>query len=251
MARQHIGDGEIDVAVLDLPFFLQVPPEKNVVDWYLELNGEKPRFRADWDNFSSIQEYEEFCSASLDEAMRCLHDQGSLFVHGVHTNINIIGYLLQRKGIQINNQIGWVKRNSRPHICQRRLHHFYESIIWAVKNPKTYRFNYRRCKMHYDPWDCFSERGKQMQDVWDILTRPGNGHPSPKPVELYERMLTVAGRPNGTLLELFCGAGPGAVAAMRWGMRSISIDRAPAYLAMLAKRVREEQALHELALAAD
>ena len=84
MTRQHIADGEIDVAVIDVPFFLRVPPEENVVDYYLELNGEKPRFRADWDNFSSIQEYEEFCSAWIDEAMRCLNDQGSLFIHGVH-----------------------------------------------------------------------------------------------------------------------------------------------------------------------
>ena len=90
-----------------------------------------------------------------------------------------------------------------------------------------------------------------MRDVWDILTRPGNGHPSPKPIELYMRMLDVAGRPGGTLLELFCGAGPGAIAAMRWGMRSISIDREPMYLAMLAQRVSEEQSLNELALAAD
>jgi DNA modification methylase len=104
--------------------------------------------------------------------------------------------------------------------------------------------------MHDDPLDYFSERGKQMRDVWDILTRPGNGHPCPKPVELYTRMLDMTGRPGGTLLELFSGAGPGAVAAMRWGMRSISIDREREYLAMLAQRVNEEQ-LNQLALAAD
>jgi site-specific DNA-methyltransferase (adenine-specific) len=250
-ARQHIGNGEIDVASVDAPYFLGVPPEQCVTDHYLELNGEKPRFRADWDNFASIAEYEEFSSEWIDEVMRCLNDKGSLFIHGVHSNIHIIGRLLQIKGIQTNNDIAWIKRNSRPNICQTRLQHSNESIIWAVKNPKDYRFNYRRCKMHHDPRDCFSQRGKQMRDVWDILTRPGNGHPSPKPIELYERMLDMTGRPGGTLLELFCGAGPGAVAAMRWGMRSISIDREPTYLAMLAQRVIEQQSLHELALAAD
>jgi hypothetical protein len=34
-------------------------------------------------------------------------------------------------------------------------------------------------------------------------------------------------------------------------MKSISIGREPTYLAMLAQRVRQEQSLHELALAAD
>ena len=54
-----------------------------------------------------------------------------------------------------------------------------------------------------------------MRDVWDIHTRPGVGHPSHKPVELYDRMLKVTGKPGCTLLELFSGAGPDAVAAMR------------------------------------
>ena len=46
MTRQHVADGEIDVAIIDAPFFLRVPPEQCVTDYYLELNGEKPRFRA-------------------------------------------------------------------------------------------------------------------------------------------------------------------------------------------------------------
>ena len=238
MMRQHIPDSSIDVAVVDVPFYLRVPPEQSVTDYYLELNGEKPRFRADWDSFASIEEYEEFCDRWIDEVMRCLDNRGSLFINGVHTNIGIINRLLQIKGIWINNHIAWIKRNSRPNICQTRLRHSNELVIWAVKDHKEYRFNYRRCKMHDDPLDYFSERGKQMRDAWDIPTRPGNGHPSPKPVELYTRMFDVAGRPGGTLLELFCGAGPGAVAAMRWGMRSISIDREPTYLAMLAQRVQ-------------
>jgi site-specific DNA-methyltransferase (adenine-specific) len=253
MTRQHVAEGTIDVATIDAPYFLGVPPDADVTDFYLERNGEKPRFREEWDRFDSVEEYEEFSSAWIDEVMRCLDDRGSMFIHGVHTNLYLIGRLLQIKGIQINNNIAWVKRNSRPNICQTRLRYSNEAVIWAVKNPKTYRFNYRRCKLHHDPMDCFSERGKQMRDVWDIPARKGNGHPSPKPVELYTRMLDVVGRPGGKLLELFCGAGPGAIAAMRWGMESASIDREPKYLAMLAQRVRDEQqrSLTELALAAD
>jgi DNA modification methylase len=251
MTRQHISDGEIDVAIIDVPFYLRTPPELSVTDYYIELNGQRPRFRADWDSFASVQEYEKFCDAWIDEVMRCLDDRGSMFIHGCFSNINIIGRLLQMKGIWINNQIAWVKRNSRPMVCRTRLRHSNETAIWAVKNANEYRFNYRRCKMHHDPLDSFSARGKQMLDVWDIPTRPGVGHPSPKPIELCERFLHVAGKAGGTVLELFCGAGPGALAAMRWGMTSISIDREPTYLAMLAQRVREEQEFDEHALAAD
>ena len=235
-----------------MPFFLRVPPEQSVTDYYLELNGEKPRFRADWDSFASIQEYEEFCDRWIDEGMRCLDDRGSLFINGVHTNIGIINRLLQIKGIWINNHIAWIKRNSRPNICQTRLRHSNESVIWAVKDHKEYRFNYRRCKMHDDPLDYFSARGQQMRDTWDILTRPGVGHPSPKPIELCTcecwtwPVGLVARCSNCSAVRV-----PARSPRLRWGMRSISIDREPTYLAMLAQRVNEEQSLNELALAAN
>jgi hypothetical protein len=107
MTRQHISDGEIAVAIIDVPFYLRAPPELSVTDYYIALNGQRPRFRADWDSFASIQEYEEFCDAWIDEVMRCLNDRGSMFIHGCFSNINIIGRLLQMKGIWINNQIAW------------------------------------------------------------------------------------------------------------------------------------------------
>ena len=54
MMRKYIPDGSIDVVTADVPYFLRVPDGESVTDYYLELNGEKPRFREDWDNFASI-----------------------------------------------------------------------------------------------------------------------------------------------------------------------------------------------------
>jgi DNA modification methylase len=65
-------------------------------------------------------------------------------------------------------------------------------------------------------------------------------HPSPKPLQLYERMLDVAGRPGGLLLEPFAGSGPGAIGAIRWGMESISIERDESYCEMIRQRVADE-----------
>jgi hypothetical protein len=159
MTRQHVADGAIAVAILDLPYYLRAPPELSVTDYFIELNGQKPRFREVWDDFASIPQYEEFCDAVIDEVMRCLDDRGSMFIHGCFTNIGIISRLLQMKNIWINNQIAWGKRNARPMVCRKRLCHSNESILWAVKNPKEYRFNYRRCKMFHDPRDYFSKLG--------------------------------------------------------------------------------------------
>jgi site-specific DNA-methyltransferase (adenine-specific) len=79
-----------------------------------------------------------------------------------------------------------------------------------------------------------------LRDVWDI---PANGHenkacrhPSPKPLAVLARILDVAGKPGGLLLDLFSGSGTGAVAASEWGMRSVSIEREAAYVQMIRQR---------------
>ena len=83
-----------------------------------------------------------------------------------------------------------------------------------------------------------------MRDVWDIPAAPHENkkyrHPSPKPLALYRRMLDVAGKPGGLLVEPFAGSGPGAVAALQWGMESISIEREAKYADMIRRRVADE-----------
>jgi site-specific DNA-methyltransferase (adenine-specific) len=54
------------------------------------------------------------------------------------------------------------------------------------------------------------------------------------------RILDVAGKPGGLLLDLFSGSGTGAVAAAEWGMRSVSIERKPAYVQMIREHVAAE-----------
>ena len=66
------------------------------------------------------------------------------------------------------------------------------------------------------------------------------GHPTPKPLALYRRILDVAGKSRGMLLELFAGSGPGAIAAMRWGMESFSIEQRPDYCDMIRQRILDE-----------
>ena len=119
----------------------------------------------------------------------------------------------------------------------RRSH---QNILWVAKDDRRYRFNYRLCKRsHYDDW--LSKRNQQLRDVWDI---PANGHenkayrhPSPKPLAVLAKILDVAGKPGGLLLDLFSGSGTGAVAASDWGMRSVSIEREASYVQMIRQRV--------------
>jgi DNA modification methylase len=242
MMARHVADGSVDLAIADVPYFLRGPEGTAITDLKAGQNGGKPLFSEEWDRFGSIEEYEAFCTGWIDETMRCLNDEGSLFVFGTYHNIGLINRVCQINGYTIINEIIWVRRNSRPHVAARRLQASHENILWIVKDSKQYRFNYRLCKRaDYDDW--LSQRNQPTRDVWDILTNGHENkgrHPSPKPLALYDRLLDVAGKPGGMLLDLFSGSGTGAVAASSWGMRSISVERDDAYVQTIRDRVAVE-----------
>ena len=57
MSRQHVTNDIADVCIADVPYFLR-EQEHHVVDYYLAINGMKPRFHAHWDHFESVEDYE-------------------------------------------------------------------------------------------------------------------------------------------------------------------------------------------------
>jgi DNA modification methylase len=80
MFHKHIADGKINLMTADPPYFMHVPEAENHIDYWNERAGMTPRFRADWDRFASLAEYEEFTERRLREGMRCLRDDGSMFI---------------------------------------------------------------------------------------------------------------------------------------------------------------------------
>ena len=207
-----------------------------------------PRFDEPWDRFGSVEEYEREAERWLSEVMRCLKATGSMFVFGSYHNAGLINRICQIKGYYIIGEIIWVRRNSRPNAATKQLQASHISVLWVAKQMGHYRFDYLGCKRRDYSGDYFAERGKQLRDVWDIPAAPQEnkryGHPSPKPLALYERMLDVAGVPGRLLLDLFSGSGTGTIAAMRWGMESIAIEREPAYCDMIRRRLADELLRH-------
>ena len=253
MMRQHIADGTIDVTIADLPFFMRRPDEPGIVDYLMAHNGMKPPFNEAWDKFNSIEEYEIFTTEWMDEAMRCLNDKGSLFTFGTFHNIGLINRIAQIRGYTILNELIWVIRNSRPHLGKRRLQASHQNILWITKNPDICRFNYAQCKRAHDPDDFLSAANTQARDVMDIPTaghENRTGFPAQKPLAVYERLLRIAGKPGGRLLDLFSGSGTGIVAAMRWGMHSVSIERDAGYVAAIRQRVEAERTSRPIGRAA-
>lgn len=76
--------------------------------------------------------------------------------------------------------------------------------------------------------------------VFDVA-RPSRSaeHPTMKPVELVERMLTNSCRPGGWVLDGFAGSGTTLIAAHRLGRRAMVVELDPTYADVICRRYQE------------
>lgn len=81
-----------------------------------------------------------------------------------------------------------------------------------------------------------------MRPVWSDIKGASlrNGHPAPYPPEIAERLIKMFSFAGDIVLDPFCGSGSTAIAAMRSGRNSISIDVEREYLDMAESRIRTE-----------
>ena len=235
----------IHLITADPPWFMRVPEKKNHIDHFNEVYGLTPRFRADWDRFELLAAYEKFTELWLREAIRCLHIEGSMFIYCSQFNIGPICRMLEVMGMNVVQHIPIFKVNGRPVAGPVRYLQFsYHTVIWTTKSGSQYRFNDRAIKLAVWKNDRFNnKRGQMKRNIWEVPNsgrENKTGFPAQKPIEEYSRMIQMAGKTGAKLLDIFGGSGTGAVAALRGGMDSITIERDPGYVADIIKRVEAE-----------
>ena len=84
-----------------------------------------------------------------------------------------------------------------------------------------------------------SHQGEQeYQDVWHIQRKVGknNDHATAKPVELCERVIRHATRPNGTVLDIFGGSGTTLIAAENTNRTCYMMELDPKYCDVIVTR---------------
>jgi site-specific DNA-methyltransferase (adenine-specific) len=194
-----------------------------------------------------FEDFEGFLLPRVQAALRCLTDDGSLFVHldarEVHYVKVALDKLLGRESFM--NEIVWAyDYGGRP---RNRWPNKHDTILWYAVNPADYVFNFDEMdRIPYMAPGLVSaekaERGKTPTDVWWHTIVPTNGrektgYPTQKPLGILNRIVKVHSRPGDVVLDFFAGSGTAGEAAARHDRGFVLVDSNPEAVAIAARRL--------------
>jgi adenine-specific DNA-methyltransferase len=213
----------------------------------------------EYEKRTTLERYVEEQSATIAEAVRLLHPNGSIcWQVGNHVDdgeIFPLDMVLYSKfkdhGLKLRNRIVWTFGHGLH--CQNRFSGRHETILWFTKSD-DYIFNLDPVrvpskypyKKHYKGPNkgkvSSHPLGKNPADVWDIPNVKANhvektDHPCQFPIGLVERLVLALTHPGQNVLDPYLGVGSSAVAALMHGRQAFGCDIMPDYIEAARKRV--------------
>ena len=194
-------------------------------------------------------DYLGFLGPRLIEMLRVLRPSGSLMVHldqrEVHYVKVYLDGLLGRDHF-VNEIIWHWDYGARS---KRRWSVKHNTILWYVKNPLDYTYNYDTIDRipYLAPMLVGPEKaakGKTPTDVWwhTIVSPTGKektGYPTQKPLGVLERIVRTHSNPGEVVLDCFAGSGTTGAAALKFGRKAVLVDNNPQAVSIMTERMRK------------
>lgn len=208
---QQLPNQCADLAIIDPPYNLRV---------------------ADWDIFSSEQEFLEFSFLWIDLMIPKLKPHASFYIFNTPTNCALFYHYLREKAI-LQNWITWYKKDGMS-ANKNRFNQAQETILFYTMHKKNYYFDCESIRIPYESTQRIAHakdkgilkngkrwfpnpNGKLCLDVWEIVSERHKNklhgktvklnHPTPKPKEMIERMILASSKEGDLVLDLFSGTG--------------------------------------------
>lgn len=233
----EFADESIDFVFADPPYFLSN-------DGFTVKSGRAVSVnKGAWDRSRGFDEDIAFHERWIRESVRALKSDGTIAISGTYHSIYQCGFVLQKLGCRVINEIVWFKPNGAPALAGRNFTASHETIIWASKGKTVkHTFNYRESREWNDPSDQLRRAGKQMRSVWSIPNTPKREkacgvHPTQKPLQLMERLIVLCTKPGDTVLDPFSGSGSTGVACVKNGRKFIGIELEAQYVRLSTQRI--------------
>lgn len=232
---------QIDLIYVDPPYFLSNDGITCQSGKMVSVN------KGDWDKSKGFKEDVEFIDSWLKACKKILKDDGTIWISGTLHNIYKVGYLLDQNDYHIINDIIWFKPNAPPNLSCRYFTHSHEIVLWARKSKNSrHTYNYERMKTWNNPKDKLKNKDKQMRSAWSIPLIPKDEkefgkHPTQKPLELLNRIITSSSNEGDLVLDPFCGSGTTGIVCSILNRQFIGIDSNKKYLDLAIKRFKDEK----------
>ena len=211
---KNVKDNSIDLIFADPPYNLS---KSNFKMKFSKTGGsDLSTDKGSWDKMTK-NDFEKFTEEWLKESFRILKKTGSIWVAGTYHNIHLTGYLLEKIGFEILNEILWHKTDATPNLSCTRFVADHENFLWARKDKKNV-FNYEEMKK--------INGGKQMRSIWARGKTSGGKriHPTQKPEWLLERVILSTSKKNSIVFDPFLGSGTTAVVAKKLGRKYLGTE---------------------------
>ncbi|MFI3251806.1 MAG: site-specific DNA-methyltransferase [bacterium] len=222
-----LKERSIDMIFADPPYFLSNNGLSIKSGKVVSVN------KGDWDKKENYEDTDKFTKEWIQQCYNVLKDTGTIWVSGTSHNIFDIQKYLKEVGFKIINIIVWHKSDPPPLIYKNKFKFSYELIIWAKKSGK-HCFNYK---------DMFDIDTDEMQDVWTIPAvqmheKKFGYHPTQKPEELLERIISSCTKKADIVLDPFMGSGTTCYVAKKLGRDYIGIEKDDKFYDIANKRVK-------------
>ncbi|WP_046745345.1 DNA-methyltransferase [Kordia zhangzhouensis] len=173
-------------------------------------------------------------------------------------------FIFKKNGFYLRNSIIWHFNNMQN--CTNRLSGRWESILWFVKDIKSYKFNLDEIRIPYitkNDKRLVGGKGRNPTDTWNFdipssdfwyfdrvnnMTKNKLGltkHPCIYPTPMIERIIKMTTDKNDIVLDPFLGSGTTLVAAQKLERVGLGIELDEEYSEIINKRVQNE-AIREL-----
>jgi site-specific DNA-methyltransferase (adenine-specific) len=193
----------------------------------------------EWDKVDTIN-WEHLC----EEYFRILKPSGNLIVFQGWSNVSKTKEILQTK-FQLNNWIIWDRikgRGANTNVVSTR-----EDILWFSKTKKyTYNKIYSNIKKKTGGLGAKNgQPNRALSNVWTDISpivpwaKERVQHPTQKPLQLMERIITIFSNENDLIIDTFSGSGSTLVAAKKLKRNFIGSEINSEYVDITNKRLEE------------
>ena len=229
-----LDDNSIDLIIADPPYNLN----KN--------------FGNDSDNWDTVEEWFDWSKKWIDESVRILKNNGSIFIYGIHHFLCYIHIYLYEKNLKYRRQFIWHYENGFS-TYKNSPAATYEPILWFSKSDE---YTYHPIRESYKSQDRLKHKitkngkvwtpnpeGKHSGDVWKFPTLAGKrfenekvDHPTQKPLALSDRIVNHFSNVNDLIFIPFAGSGSECISCIKSHRNFLATEINPEYISIAFKR---------------